>query len=167
MKKDQTIQIAHGALGIAAVFLMTRLIQIPIPFGYAHPGNAAIFFFSVYFGPVIGGLAAGLGSALADLTSFPVWALPTLLIKTVMGILTAIIAGRNGIRSSRTLLAVVAGGLEMIAGYFLAGAVLYGGFAASAAQIPGLSMEAGIGIVLFYVFSAALERVGAKKLLQS
>lgn len=162
MKKDQVNQLAVGALGIAIVFLLTRIIQFPIPFGYAHLGNAAIFFLSVYFGPAVGGVASGFGSALADLTSFPVWTLPTLIIKSTMGILTAVIAGRNGIKSPRTFFAVLAGGVEMVVGYFLGGAVLYGGFAASAAQIPGLCMEAVIGIVLFYAFSAVFEKAGLK-----
>lgn len=163
MKKDKVNQITITALGIAIVFLLTRMIQIPIPFGYAHPGNAAIFFFSAFFGPVIGGIASGLGSALADLTSFPVWALPTVIIKSIMGIVIGAVAGRHGVRSIRTFLAVLAGSAEMVLGYFIAGAFLYGGLVASAAQIPGLCAEAVVGAVLFYVFSAALEKTGAAK----
>lgn len=167
MKKDNVNKIAIGALGIAIVFLLTRIIQFPIPFGYAHLGNAAIFFISAYFGPGIGGIASGLGSALADLTSFPVWALPTLIIKSIMGILVAVIAGKHGIKSVRTFLAVLAGAAEMVVGYFLAGAVLYGGFAASAAQIPGLCMEGVVGIVLFYAFSAVFEKAGLKRMVMT
>lgn len=167
MKKDQVNRLAVGALGIAIVFLLTRIIQFPIPFGYAHLGNAAIFFFSAYFGPGIGGIAAGFGSALADLTSFPVWALPTLIIKSIMGILTAVIAGKSGIKSIRTFFAVVAGAAEMVVGYFIAGAVLYGGWAASAAQIPGLVMEGIVGVVLFYAFSAVFEKAGLKNMVMA
>lgn len=166
MKKDRTVQLAQGALGIAIVFVLTRVIQFPIPFGYAHLGNAAIFFFAVYFGAAVGGIAAGFGSALADLTSFPVWTLPTLIIKTIMGILVAVIAGKSELRSARTFLAVLAGAAEMVLGYFLGGAVLYGGLAASAAQVPGLCMEGVVGIVLFYAFSAVFEKAGLKNLIR-
>lgn len=160
MRKDHTGRMAVASLGIAVVFILTRVIQVPIPFGYAHAGNAAIFFFSVFFGPGIGGIAAGLGSMLADLTSFPVWALPTLIIKSIMGIVIGAVAGRRGIRSIRTALALLAGSAEMVAGYFIAGAFLYGGFAASAAQIPGLCAEAVVGVILFYAFSAVFEKTG-------
>lgn len=163
MKKDHVEQMAVAALGIAVVFLMTRVLQIPIPFGYAHAGNAAIFFFSVFFGPQIGGIAAGFGSMLADLTSFPVWALPTLVIKSIMGILIGAVAGRNGIRSVRTVAALLAGSAEMVLGYFVAGAFLYGGFAASAAQIPGLVSEAVVGVILFYALAAVYEKTGLRK----
>lgn len=204
-------------MGIAAVFLATRIIQFPIPLGYAHLGNAVIFLFAVYAGPFAGGAAAGLGSALADLTSFPAWTLPTLIIKTLMGLLVAWIAqqsrsgntrtltqeeqstavprsrstpfhvskslalergqqfveqkavkkaGRSILRRPRIFFAVLLGAAEMVLGYFAAGVLLYGGTAASAAQIPGLVLEAVVGIVLFYVLSTALEKAGVTRLMR-
>ena len=97
-------KVAVNALWIALVFLSTRFLQFPIPLGYAHLGNAMILLAAVYFGPVTGMLSGGLGSALADLTSFPGWTLPTLIIKLLMGLICGIIAGggchycRNGLR---------------------------------------------------------------------
>ena len=48
------------------------LIQIPIPLGYAHLGDSVILITAYLFGPVVGALAGGIGSAMADiLTGYP------------------------------------------------------------------------------------------------
>lgn len=155
--------IALNALCITLVFLGTRVLQFPIPLGYAHLGNAMILLVAVYYGPRTGAIAGGLGSALADLTSFPEWTLPTLIIKTVMGLICALIAGKPQTgavrwRQPRVLLACVVTIAEMVFGYFSFGSILYGSVATGALQIPGLTAEGVIGIVLFCVMGAALEK---------
>ncbi|MDD6211797.1 MAG: ECF transporter S component [Clostridiales bacterium] len=160
-KKSSAFQVAIAALAIALVCVSTMMIQIPIPLGYMHLGNCCILLIGVYFGPTVGMLAGGLGSALADLLTYPQWALPTLLIKGLMGWAIGKIASQkessNRVRRFQTFLASVAGILIMIIGYFIAGAILYGGIAVGAAQIPGLTLEGVIGIILFYILAAALE----------
>lgn len=189
-----------SALGIAVVCIATRFFQFPIPLGYAHLGNCMILLFSVYFDPVTGALAAGLGSALADLLSYPEWALATLIIKSFMGWTVAVTAhgfsGRNSavpvgngenpcssagsqkrarggiirgtgkketgsVHSPRTFIAALLGIVIMIAGYTISGSILYGSVATGLTQIPGLTAEGVVGIVLFYIIGAALERTGA------
>lgn len=158
-------RIALGAVCVALVFVSTRVLQFPIPLGYAHPGNALILLSAVYFGPVTGALAGGIGSALADLTSFPEWTVPTLIIKTLMGLLCGLIAGKAGsgkprVRQWRVLAACLAAAAEMVFGYVAAGSVLYGSVATGLTQVPGLAMEGAVGIVLFYLLGGALERTG-------
>ena len=160
-------QLTAAALGTALVCLCTRVFQFPIPLGYAHLGNCMILLFAVYFDPWVGACAGGLGSALADLLSFPAWALPTLIIKSLMGLAAAMIAKKHGTRATvgslRTFLAALAAILIMVAGYFVAGSILYGSVLTGATQIPGLAAEGVVGIVLFYVIAAALERAGVMK----
>lgn len=82
--------IIYAGMMIALVFVATFVIKIPIPFtqGYIHAGDAMIFLASILFGPLIGGLAGGIGSAMADLFGgYAIWALPTLIIKFFMGYL--------------------------------------------------------------------------------
>ena len=82
--------IIYAGMMIALVFVATFVIKIPIPFtqGYIHAGDAMIFLASILFGPLIGGLAGGIGSAMADLFGgYAIWALPTLIIKFLMGYL--------------------------------------------------------------------------------
>lgn len=58
----------------------------------------------------------------------------------------------------RTFLGAAAGIVIMIAGYTFAGCFLYGGMAAGFAQIPGLTTEGVIGLLLFYVIGFAFEK---------
>ncbi len=168
MNTNQKIRrLTTAALGAALVCICTRVFQFPIPLGYAHLGNCMILLFAVYFNPWIGAFAGGVGSALADLLSYPEWALPTLIIKSLMGLAAALIAKKAGqqakLKSLRTLLAVIAAILIMIVGYFVAGSILYGSVVTGATQIPGLTVEGVVGIILFYVIAAALEAAGVMK----
>ena len=171
MKTKQNIRrLTVAALGAALVCVCTRAIQIPIPLGYAHLGDFAILLFAVYFGPWVGALAAGVGSALADLLSYPEWAPATFVIKCLMGWAVAVLARRRGetasLRSVRVFLAALAGMIIMVLGYFLAGSVMYGSVAAGAAQIPGLSVKGLAAMVLFYAAAAALEAAGLRRRLK-
>ncbi len=153
-----------SSLSIAFVCLATMFLQFPIPLGYAHLGNAIILLTSVYFGKKVGLFAGGIGSALADLlTGYGVWIIPTLIIKSIMGYLIGSISDQD-IKSKRTLLAVIVGIVEMIVGYTLAGIILYHSVPTGLAQIPGLSIEGVVGIILYYVLGFALEKVHFKKL---
>lgn len=82
--------LTYGGLMIALVFISTYAIRIPVPFtqGYIHPGDSMIFVAALLFGWRFGAVAGGLGSALADLLGgYAHWALPTLIIKGIMGAL--------------------------------------------------------------------------------
>ena len=171
MEKWTAKKLAVDALAIALVCVATMVIQIPIPLGYMHLGNCCILLVSVYFGNVTGMLAGGVGSCLADLLSgYPQWILPTLIIKGIMGLVIALIAYRRDeeIRMfrARTLLGAAAGIVIMIAGYTAAGCILYGSVASGLAQIPGLTTEGAIGLILFYVIGFAFEKAKVPKLLR-
>lgn len=88
-KKKFTIQkMCMTAVFMALTCMATAFIQIPIPLGYAHLGDCIILIAAYLCGPVAGALAGGIGSAMADvITGFAIWALPTLLIKTIMPII--------------------------------------------------------------------------------
>lgn len=86
--KNSIRTLTYTALMTAFVFITTSVIKIPIPFtnGYIHAGDTAIFLGGILLGPVHGAVAAGIGSAMADLLGgYAHWALPTLLIKGIMG----------------------------------------------------------------------------------
>ncbi len=165
--KTSVRRLTTAALGAALVCIATSIFKFPIPLGYAHLGNCVILLFGVYFDPWIGASAGGVGSAISDLLGYPEWALPTLIIKSIMGLAVALIAKKWGqkaaLKSPRPLLAVVVGIAIMILGYFIAGSILYGSIVVGATQIPGLALEGVIGIVLFYVIAGALEAAGITK----
>ena len=94
MKSNLRMMI-YTALMTAFVFITTSIIKIPIPFtdGYIHAGDMCIFVAGILLGPWYGGFAAGVGSAMADfLGGYPQWVLPTLIIKTIMGMIIGYLA---------------------------------------------------------------------------
>ena len=165
--KDQTVkQMSIWAAATALVCMGTMIIQIPIPLGYAHLGDAVILLVSVFLGPGAGMVAGGLGSALVDLLSgYPQWVLVTLLTKAWMGFVVGTLAAGKTLWSVPTFLAVCAGLVSMVAGYFAGGAALTGSLAAGAAQIPGLTVKGIFAMALFYAAGTLLEKAQVRRVL--
>ncbi len=69
--------LALTGVATALVFVLTKFVSIPIPSAIGktaiHVGNAMCLLSALLLGPVHGALAAGIGSALVDLTD-PIWA---------------------------------------------------------------------------------------------
>ena len=148
-------------LFMALICVATLFFKVPIPLGYAHLGNGFIFLAAVFLKNPYAMTATGVGSALADLLGgYAEW---ILLIKCLMGALISMISTNGKVKSVRTFLAVFAGAVEMVAGYTIAGALLYGSIPAGLAQIPGLTAEGIVGMVLFYVVGIVCEKAGVKK----
>ena len=75
---NQTKKMTYCALMIAATFIMTTLIKIPIPNGYIHLDDGAVLLSAYILGPWGGLIAAALGSAGADyFGGFGAYVLPT------------------------------------------------------------------------------------------
>ncbi len=170
MKEHAAKYVTINALSIALVCISTMVIQIPIPLGYMHLGNTCILLTAAMFGPGTGLLAGGIGSAMADLlTGYTQWVLPTLLIKSVMGLVIGLLAWGSEkklhMASPRTLLAGVAGVAVMVFGYTAAGAVLNGSFYTGLLQVPGLTLEGVIGLAAFYALGFVLEKAHVIRLL--
>lgn len=170
MKSYSVKKITTTALAISLVCVSTVIIHIPIPLGYMHLGNICILLCSYLFPGEIGLLAGGVGSALADLlTGYPQWILPTLMIKGMMGFVGSkmIHCGKKqpNMQSSRTLSGVIASIVIMIAGYTIAGSIMYGSVTTGIAQIPGLAIEGILGIIGFYAFGLVIEKSHIGKIL--
>ena len=155
-----------AALMIALMTLATLIIRIPNPAtqGYINLGDAMLMTIALVFGWRIGGLAGGIGSALADaLGGYFIWAPWTLVVKGIEGVLVGTIAawiGRgagNGTARRRiaAFIAVFVGGAWMVSGYYLAGSVLFGGVAALT-EIPGNLTQAGVAVAVALPLSVIL-----------
>jgi uncharacterized membrane protein len=110
----------------------------------------------------VGGLAGGIGSAIADLIGFPIFAIPTLIIKGLEGLLASAISNKKS--ALRDLLAVFVAGSEMVIGYFVVEYfVLQWGLGGALAEIPGniVQVLVGglIGIPLAYVVRRRLPEI--------
>lgn len=98
MKKEKFFTVRNITLvGVlaACVFVLTKFVSIPIPSPLGKTalslGNAMCVLASTLFGPLIGGLSAGLGNALVDLSD-PAWA-PEFYITFINKFLMAYVAG--------------------------------------------------------------------------
>ncbi|UCH31798.1 MAG: ECF transporter S component [Candidatus Bathyarchaeota archaeon] len=129
------VEISIWAVAAALVCIATLIIRIPNPMGgYFNIGDVMIFVSALTFGPIAGGVAGGIGSALADLIGFPVFVIPTLFIKGIEGFLAGFISNKKTI--FRDLLAVTIAGIEMVVGYFIIEVYLWG-IGEALLEIPG------------------------------
>ena len=117
-----TLTVAQAGIMAALVAVATYAVQVPIPAtkGYLNFGDIMIFVSALTFGPLVGGFAGGVGSALSDVAGgyASTYAPFTLIIKGAEGIIVGLIA-KKGSRK-RSILAVAVAGVEMVSGYFLA-----------------------------------------------
>lgn len=150
-----------AALFAALCTVMTMVVQIPSPMqGYVNLGDCAVLLSAWVLGPWYGGAAAGLGSMLADLLSYPHYAPGTLVIKFAMAAAAAY--GFEALREKRGRLAAqlvsgAAAELIMTAGYFGYACLLLGRGLAAAASIPGNLVQGVIGLAAGVAVYAALD----------
>ncbi len=109
-------RLTYGGLMTALVFATTAIVpQIPIPFseGYIHTGDSMIFVTSILLGWRYGVFAGGVGSAMADLfLGYAHWALPTLIIKGIMGAIVGLMAQDikdNKLKTFRSIVSYIIG----------------------------------------------------------
>jgi uncharacterized membrane protein len=128
---NNPIVVSIAAIFAAFTCILTFIVPFIIPTtqGYINLGDIGVMISGLLFGPIIGGIAGGLGSALTDVFLAPQYAFPTLIIKGLEGFIIGLIA--NPCRfyqkfNYRDVLAVISGGLLMVFGYFLAEIFLYG-----------------------------------------
>ena len=97
MEKSKTKRIVLAALFAAMTTVATMVLHIPTPgtSGYIHPGDALVVLSGILLGPVYGGLAAGLGSAFADLLSGYMLYVPiTFIVKGIIAVVCSLVYHR-------------------------------------------------------------------------
>ena len=157
VKKQKTvIQLSLIAVMSALVAAGTLIVRIPNPMGgYFNVGDVMIFVAALTFGPLVGGAAGGLGSAIADIIGFPLFAVPTLIIKGLEGLVAGLVANKKSV--FRDVLAVVAAGAEMIVGYFLVEVYLWG-VGGALAEVPANVAQIAVGGLVGIPIALVLRR---------
>ena len=139
MASLNTRQIAAiGVMGaLATIATMMFAFPIPATSGYFNLGDAIVMTTALTFGPIIGALAGGLGSGLADFRGgWYNWVIFTTVIKGAEGYIAGRLAGpTEGRTLQKTIIAWVAGGAVMVLGYFIVQVFMYG-FAAAMVEAP-------------------------------
>lgn len=144
-------KLAFAALFSALCCIGSVLIVIPLPNGYFNMGDVFVMLSGWCLGPIYGGFAAAIGSALADIWSgYTLYAPATFLIKGVEALLAYFVwtAIKKLIKNEKLdvlprAIAVITGELWMILGYFLFECILYG-FGGATLSLFG-NMLQGIG----------------------
>ena len=158
--KTRTKKIVMAALLASLTCVATMIIKIPSPLkGYLNLGDCIVLVAGWILSPTYGFLAAGLGSALADIFSgYVVYAPATFVIKGIMALVAyygfKMLRKKIGNLPSRIISGVFAE-IIMILGYFVFEGFMYG-FVPSLVNIPANGMQAIanliIGVVLIKVF---------------
>ena len=164
---SKTKKLVTAALMAALACVATMLIQIPSPLkGYLNIGDCVVLVSGWLLTPGYGFLAAGLGSALADLFSgYVIYAPATFLIKGVMALI-AFACHRWMSKQIGGLGARVVGGVlaeaVMVMGYFVFEGFLYG-FAPSAVNIPANAVQGVAGVIIGLVLIKLLEKANVTR----
>jgi uncharacterized membrane protein len=152
-------------IGIFGAFtcVVTMVIAFPLPAtnGFINIGDAVVMLTGLLFGPIIGGIAGGVGSSLADLfLGFPIYAPATLVIKGLEGFFVGLIANpkKNDRWNYRDFIGVIVGGLIMISGYFLYEVIIYGVPSALYEFILNSIIQFGLGAVIALAFIIAARK---------
>ncbi len=157
-QKNALIQLSLIIVMTALVAVSTLLIRIPNPMGgYFNLGDVMVFVGALTFGPIVGGFSGGLGSAIADIIGFPLFAVPTLIIKGLEGLIAGSLGNKNQI--FRDVIAVTIAGVEMVVGYFVVEwLVLQWGLVSALAEVPANIGQIVIGGIIGIPIAYLLRR---------
>lgn len=151
-----------ASLLAALCCIATMIIKIPSPLsGYLNLGDSVVLLCGWMLSPLYGFLAAGLGSALADLFSgYVVYVPATFVIKGLMA-LAAHFIFKLAVRKIGGLPSRILGGAAaevlMVGGYFIFEGFVYG-FGPSAVNIPANGVQGVAGLVLGTVLAGIMDK---------
>ena len=167
MNSKVVSKIVLTALFAALVYVATSIIRYPTfgTQGYINIGDTIVLLSAWLIGGVYGALAAGIGSALADLLGQYVTYVPgTFIIKFLMALVAYLIFTAFKKTNINKVVAYIVSGvvaeLIMVFGYFLYESTILGYGLAAAASIPSNAIQAGTCLVIGYIAIGVLE--GAK-----
>lgn len=151
MKQNKIFKIVTAALFAAIVCVATMIVKIPSPAtnGYFNLGDCFVLLSAWFLGPVYGALAAGIGSALADILSgYVQYAPATFVIKALMAVAAYFIFKAL---SKKPFIGKLISGISaeaiMVLGYFGYEAVILSYGMAAAGSIFSNVMQGIVGIV--------------------
>ncbi len=151
-----------ASLLAALVRVVTMTVKVPSPLnGYLNLGDCIILLSGWLLPPVYGFLAAGVGSALADLFSgYALYAPATLIIKGAMAVIFFFCFKLMKKKLGSFVSMIIGGVLAevfMILGYYVFEGFLYG-FAPSAVNIPANGVQGCAGLILGIILIKMLEK---------
>jgi uncharacterized membrane protein len=159
-----TLTISMIGIFAALICVLTMIIAVPIPAtqGFINIGDAGVMITGLLFGPIIGGIAGGIGSALADIfLGYTIYAPATLIIKGLEGFIVGLIANpkKNYKKLNyRDILAVLIGGSIMVLGYLFYEIVIFGFPAAIYEFVFNTIVQFGVSVIIAIIFAKTVRR---------
>lgn len=154
-------EIVFGAFGIAAIFILTAFISLPVAnLGYINIGDAMIMLFaSVLESSPLVFLVSGIASCLSDIyLGFPQYAIFTFLIKGFEGLIVSLLARKI----KKKLPAYVCGALIVIAGYALTDVFLTMQWASAFASIGMNFVQVAISLMIAMALNKPFASISEK-----
>lgn len=174
--ENKVMTIVMTGLMMCLIMVATMFIKVPVPFtqGYVHLGDSMIFLAVLVLGKKNGSIAAGIGSALGDIIGgYAFWAPWTLVIKFLMAFIMGAFVEhmeKKGKHNTGTpgiavmeIFGMIIAGLEMVAGYYIASAVMYGNLLTPIPSIPWNIGQFAVGMVIASIIASALCKTPARK----
>ena len=160
---QKTKRIVITALMTSMVCVATMIIKIPSPMkGYLNIGDCIVLLCGWLLPPGYGFIAAGLGSALADLFSgYVIYAPATFVIKGSMALVAYVIFKLMHKKIGKLSSYIIGGVLAemlMVSGYFVFEGFLYG-FIPSLVNIPANGVQGVAGVVIGTVMIKVFDRL--------
>ncbi len=148
----------------ALVFVATMSLHIPNGVGgVIHLGDGMLYLAAIVFGWKYGAASGAIGMSLFNILSpYAIWAPYTFVIKGLMGIVVGTIAwsgGHKGKNLQHNIIAMIAGGIIMIVGYYFAEWMITGSPFAPMASIIGNVLQATGSTAVAIPLITALRRI--------
>jgi len=159
-KNEKLILLVYAGLFAAMTTLLTATLHIPIGNGYIHCGDAVIYLSAAMLPMPYAVGASAIGGMMADIISgYPMYAIPTFIIKALLALTFSLIGGERKF-CARRVVGLVACGLVTAIGYWIAEAVLYGSWIAQfVATVPASLIQAAGSAVVYAVVAMSMERM--------
>lgn len=162
MKIKKLQRLVTAALFTAIICIATFYVKFPLPAqtGYYNLGDCFVLLAGFLLSPVYGALAAGIGSALADILSgFVQYAPATFVIKALMAVAAYFIFR---VLSKKSFIAKLIGGIAaeavMVLGYFGYEAVILSYGISAAANILPNTIQGITGIASAIAVATVIEK---------
>jgi len=159
-------KITYTGLMAALCFIGTMIIYYRTPMGgYLHIGDSMVFLTGALLGPIYGGLAAGIGSMLADLAAgAPMWMPATFIIKFAMAAVMALLLKKSDkIACVKSVIAMVIGVIILIIGYYFAASIIYHNFISPLADCIANLIQGVSGSIIGFVVLVVFDRTKLTK----
>lgn len=158
----KTKKIVNSALLATLICIATMIIKVPSPLkGYVNLGDCVVLIAGWLLPPFYGFLAAGIGSALADVfLGYAVYAPATFVIKGLMALVAYFVfkflRNKTGNLTARITSGILSE-VVMVVGYLLFESILYG-FMPSLVNVPANAVQGVFGIVIGTILIKIFEK---------